>query len=184
MIHNKSKTKICVLLFVLSLLVLNTEISKSVAFELPNANNCKGSRVPTGTNSFSLDPASQSRVNRLIRTKGCVPAGTKLNVIGKVRARGQLNYDSLVLSISPFNFRESGTSIASKIPSIDLDNGTYRYELSTPKNTGPTGLNEPQGISSAIYDENLGFNTTPDGFTSYCNMKNVSRIRFRACVSR
>ena len=170
--------------FLLSVLVLNFGIRSASAFELPGPDNCKGSRIPEGTNTYRLDPVSQSRVNRLLKSKGCVPAGTKLTVIGKVRNRAKLGFDSLVLSVNPFNFREDGQARYSNVPLINLDDGGYSVEITTPKHTGPTGLNEPQGISSAVYDEELGFNQTPDGFTSYCNMRNASRIRFRACVGR
>lgn len=178
------KTKFSFSLVALVLIVFNVGISNSSAFELPGPDNCKGSRIPEGTNTFRLDPSSQSRVNRLLKSKGCVPAGTKLTVIGKVRNRAKLGFDSLVLSVNPSNFREDGQTQFSNVPLVNLDNGGYSVEITTPKHTGPTGLNEPQGISSAIYDEELGFNQTPEGFISYCNMRNASRIRFKACVGR
>lgn len=177
-------TRFKILSSLLILIILSVDISSALAFDLPSPESCKGSRVPEGTNSFKLDSISQARVNRLVKTRGCVPAGTKLVVIGKIRGRGKLGFDSLDLSVRPFNFREDGKSQSTEVPLINLENGTYSAEIRTPKHTGPTGLNEPQGVSSAVYDSELGFNKTKDGYTSYCNMKNTTRIRFRACMNR
>jgi hypothetical protein len=163
------KISICLIVFM--------SISNSAfAFDLPRF-KCNKSNTPEGILTYALSPESA----RVVKSTRCVPAGTKLTVEGKILNSPRPK--NLDLQILFMNYR-SGEYI-STVPTINSD-GSFRFELITPKHTGPTGNRSPQGVGASVTDPELAVDIPNFPFDGYCEMpeRAARNVSFRACVQK
>jgi hypothetical protein len=151
--------------------------NSAFAFDLPRF-QCNQSNTPEGTLTYALTPESE----RIVRSRRCVRAGTKLTVVGKILNRTS-NFENLDLQISLENYRSG--EMRSTVPTISSD-GTFQFELTTPKHTGPTGNRSPQRVGASVIDPELAVDIPNFLLDGYCEMaRRASRnVSFRACVQR
>lgn len=151
--------------------------SSAYAFDLPRF-KCNKSNTPEGIVTYSLSPESE----RIVRARRCVRAGTKLTVVGKIINRST-NFENLDLQIFLENYRSG--EYRSTVPTINSD-GSFRFELTTPKHTGPTGNPSPQRVGTSVTDPQLAVDIPNFPLDGYCEMsERASRnVSFRACVQR
>jgi hypothetical protein len=156
-------------------LIIASLMISSVAFAAEF--RCTRASTPEGLLTYRLTPESA----KLVSSRRCVRAGTKLTVVGRITGR-TASYGSLDVSVSPVNFR-SGIYYYSE-PTINSD-GTFRYDFITPKHTGPTGR-PLQSIGFSVTDHSLAIDIPGSDQFGICEMrKRPSRnVSFRACIQR
>ena len=151
--------------------------NSAFAFDLPRF-KCNQSNIPEGIVSYRLSSKSE----RIVKSRSCIRAGTKLTVEGKILNRSS-DFQNLDLQIIPVNYRSG--EYRSTVPTINSD-GTFRFVLTTPRHLGPTGDSSPQRVGVSVTDPQLAVDIPNFPFDGLCEMlERASRnVSFRACVQR
>jgi hypothetical protein len=147
------------------------------AFDVPTF-KCNRSNIPKGIVSYRLSSESE----KIVRSRRCVRAGTKLTVEGKVLNRSN-DFQNLDLQFLFVNYKSG--EYRSTVPTINSD-GTFRFVVTTPKHLGPTGDPSPQRVGVSVTDPRLAVDIPNFPYDGLCEMlERPSRnVSFRACVQR
>ena len=151
--------------------------NSAFAFDVPRF-TCNRSNIPQGIVSYRLSSESE----RIVKSRRCVRAGTKLTVEGKVSNRSN-GFEDLDLQFLFVNYKSG--AYRSSVPTINPD-GTFRFVITTPKHIGPTGDPSPQRVGVTVTDPQLAVVIPNFPFYGLCEMsERPSRnVSFRACVQR
>ncbi len=149
----------------------------ALAFDLPRF-KCNQSNIPKGVVSYRLSSESE----RIVKSRSCVRAGTKLTVEGKILNRSN-DFQNLDLQFLLVNYKSG--EYRSTVPTINSD-GTFRFVLTTPRHLGPTGDPSPQRVGVSVTDPQLAVDIPNFPYDGLCEMVECAsrNISFRACVQR
>ncbi len=151
--------------------------NSAFAFDVPRF-KCNQSDIPKGTVSYRLSSESE----RIVKSRSCVRAGTKLTVEGKVLNRSN-DFQNLDLQFQFVNYKSG--EYRSTVPTINSD-GTFRFVITTPRHLGPTGDPSPQRVGAIVTDPQLAVDIPNFPYDGLCHMRERSsqNVSFRACVQR
>ena len=151
--------------------------NSAVAFDVPRF-KCNQSNIPKGIVSYRLSSESE----RIVKSRSCVRAGTKLTVEGKVLNRSN-DFQNLDLQFQFVNYKS--VEYRSTVPTINSD-GTFRFVITTPRHIGPTGDPSPQRVGAIVTDPQLAVDIPNFPYDGLCEMRERSsrNVSFRACVQR
>jgi hypothetical protein len=159
------------------LFVLMSISNSAFAFDVPKF-KCNRSNIPEGRVTYRLSSESE----RIVKSRSCVRAGTKLTVEGKVLNRSN-DFQNLDLQFLFVNYKSG--EYRSSVPTINSD-GTFRFVITTPKHLGPTGDPSPQRVGVSVTDPQLAVDIPNFPYDGLCEMRErpSRNVSFRACVQR